>query len=1042
VATNFLHLSDLHFRPGWNEECGLVSEKAIEDINNQLANYPDSYLIFSGDISYSGGDSTLHGELIREFFDKINIPKERRIVVPGNHDLARSEISLALKSASLAGMTSECLFNDNVAKLSQFFFEPEFSNYIKLENDIAKYTCCGSSVGGEGWELDGDIGIYCLNSALGSFGGLSGGQGGAINDKGRLLIDTRSVYGWLSTNASSVRILVMHHPIDWYVDWAQVELEKIIYNNFNLVMTGHVHKGASRFSSSGPYGAITCTAPALFSRKSDELGYAFISIDALKCCSSIHYRQWTQGYEFVDGNSLSGTDNGRVSYPFKIDAIEMSNPQVDSTRSVYTIDILREEFEEAIYCYSSKNNIWVDRDLSSLPETESNREGEVITPIDAIAESPKSCIVRAPIQFGLSSLGRRIALRHAELGADDKTIVYVDIEELPVGKLDIARYIDGRCQVLKISLSGISAFVIDNFTADKKCSRVFGYFKDLFPGVSVILLCSVRNFLDIANAVDYEGVDELPTYYLHALTRRRVRELVVAYAKDIDGIDDDFVTGKIVQELESINIHRTPLNCLLLLKLAEHAFEDSPVNRTEMIQRVLYMLFVQFNKIPRYVTRPDLKDCEYALGYVAEWLLRSSRVSFSKSEFTGKIGEYCKTQLLDLDSEILFVFLLSENILTKKGQDFEFRFSYWLYFFAAHRMHHNDEFSNYILSDKRYSAFPEIIEFYTGIDRRRSNAIRRVTDDLCEMNEEFLKRTGISDDFNPFDHAIWNPSQELIEELHRLVTSSVNKSLLPQHVKDAIADKTYDRQRPYHQDVAKYVDESTLIQMVSAMKGAARALRNSDHVSPVEKMKLLDAVLVCWKRVCQILVILSPMLASEKYASFEGMGFVLASSFDKAETNEQRWGLIMNLVINNVVNWFKEDLSSKKMGALFSGYIGNHQNTLSEVMILMIMVKLRPIGWHREVESYIVRSSKNSFYLSRLLTVLEEERHVGFVKEDASHQLLKLSAMTLAKHQTGAKHPNLQLVKKMSLAMSEEETAATGRRESKPYPRKNRQSGV
>ena len=232
-------------------------------------------------------------------------------------------------------------------------------------------------------------------------------------------------------------------------------------------------------------------------------------------------------------------------------------------------------------------------------------------------------------------------------------------------------------------------------------------------------------------------------------------------------------------DIDALNIHRTPLNCLLILKLAEQAFDDSPVNRTDMIGRVLYLLFFQFDKIPRYATRPDIKDCEYALGYVCEWMIRNRKTTFTKNEFYERTQEYCKSQLLDLDSEVLFAFLISENILIRKDLFFSFRFSYWLYFFAAHRMHHSPAFAEYILSESRYSAIPEIIEFYTGIDRRRSDAVVRLTEDLKRMNAEFLARTGISNNFNPFQEALWSPSEDSIKKMLQEVSVGVSEIFPP-----------------------------------------------------------------------------------------------------------------------------------------------------------------------------------------------------------------------------------------------------------------------
>ena len=48
-----------------------------------------------------------------------------------------------------------------------------------------------------------------------------------ISDYGHLMVDTRPLHMWLGENKSSFRVLVMHHPVDWLVEWAQVELEAL-----------------------------------------------------------------------------------------------------------------------------------------------------------------------------------------------------------------------------------------------------------------------------------------------------------------------------------------------------------------------------------------------------------------------------------------------------------------------------------------------------------------------------------------------------------------------------------------------------------------------------------------------------------------------------------------------------------------------------------------------------------------------------------------------------------------------------------------------
>ena len=1014
----FLHISDLHYKPDWHEEIGLVSGEFFKDISTQIKNFENLYLAFSGDIVREGANPQHYSAFQENFvvaLDRAGISHNRRICSPGNHDISQTALDplLLMQEATISAIKDEETFNNQLSQLSESIFSSKFKNYVSCEKRFAKYTCCHSGLGGAGWELEDGIGLYCLNTALCSCGGLNDSQGRAILDKERLLIDTRFLYKWLAETDCATRILIMHHPLEWFADWAKIELEKIIAKNFQLVLSGHTHLDSAIFSSRGVGGVLHCCAPPLFTRKSENLGYAFVSIDTDGGESEVVYRQWAPRHKFVAGTNLAGNDTGKITFPTSKDNTLLAELIVPvSSSNGDTLALLQAEFDEAATCYSSKKKIWVDRDLANMPEFASERENAVVTKLSDLCLNFRSCIIRAPKQFGLTCLGRYIAIEHYRQAAKGEAIAMVDTISFPSTKGGILKHIDNRCKEINIVPSSLAGIILDNWHGDKKARQVLREIRTKFPEIPIVILQSDDDCAGIAKTFEAEDAEEFETFHLWALTRARIRELVIAHAQDLNSLDDDIVTKKIIEDIDAINIHRTPINCLLILKLTEQAFDDSPVNRTEMIGRVLYLLFYQYDKIPRYATRPDLKDCEYVLGYVCEWLVRSEKDSFTKNEFYDKVNEYCKTQILDFDCEVLFAFLVTENIFIRRGTLFKFRFSYWLYFFAAHRMHHDPSFAKYIFADRRYSSMPEIIEFYTGIDRRRSDAVDYLTKDLKKMNADFLDRTGITEDFNPFQNALWVPSNKSLEEMKKLVDTSVAESTLPVSIKDAIADKNYDRAKPYYQELATYLDGSSLIQMVQAMKGAARALRNSDHVSPKSKMELLEEVLCCWTRVCQILVVLSPILAENRRAQFEGMGFYLDNSFDQDESIDSRQNRIMSVIAENVVHWYQEDIFSKKLGALFARNIEKNQGGFSEFLTLLIMTKQRPIGWEKEVERFIIKTSKNSFYLSRIHISLQIQYKISFSNEQTRQQLRRLAAMSAAKHLTGSKNPNKKLVEK------------------------------
>jgi len=78
------------------------------------------------------------------------------------------------------------------------------------------------------------------------------------------MIDTRSLHKWLAETDFKTRILVMHHPLDWLIEWAKLELEKIISNSFQLVFSGHIHENSTTFSSRGIGKSVHCVAPPLY----------------------------------------------------------------------------------------------------------------------------------------------------------------------------------------------------------------------------------------------------------------------------------------------------------------------------------------------------------------------------------------------------------------------------------------------------------------------------------------------------------------------------------------------------------------------------------------------------------------------------------------------------------------------------------------------------------------------------------------------------------------------------------------------------------
>ena len=108
------------------------------------------------------------------------------------------------------------------------------------------------------------------------------------------------------------------------------------------------------------------------------------------------------------------------------------------------------------------------------------------------------------------------------------------------------------------------------------------------------------------------------------------------------------------------------------------------------------------------------------------------------------------------------------------------------------------------------------------------------------------------------------------------------------------------------------------------------------------------------------------------------------------------------------------------MGALFCNHIETHPTELSEVLVLLTMIRQKAPGWERETKRFILREHKNSFYLGRIFAALRTESRLGFFGERTKQELRHLAAMTIAKHEVGVKRPNTRLIKKAAEALDKE----------------------
>jgi hypothetical protein len=667
---------------------------------------------------------------------------------------------------------------------------------------------------------------------------------------------------------------------------------------------------------------------------------------------------------------------------------------------------LTDSLSSALSSFSSQKNIWVTPHINRVSE---GRAGDKTT-IDtaSIVENPSSIIIKARQQYGATTLAHYL-IHEAWIAENTSFWLYLDSSRLKPHKKEIDKEVNKILNKLGLSHDDIECVILDEFSSViNNGNQLLAVVSDYFKDKPLMLMYSIDE-----NPLTKEEIKlprEFTSLYLWALDRKGVRSLVSNYNSESAIAEDTKVLNKVVNDLEALNIPRTPQNCLTILKISELEFDDSPVNRAEMISRVLHLLF-NIDDIPHYKTRPDLKDTEFTLGYFCEQIIKNKRIYFTREHFIKDLSAFCLQNEIDLEIHIIFDILFSNNIIVNRNEGFCFKFTYWIYYFSAHRMLHDSEFSDYILQDLNYLNYPEIIEFHTGIDRRRNEALKVIIKDLKSTERIVNDKCNLPENFDIFKIAKWLPSEAQLEVMEKEMSDGVAVSSLPDEIKDEYADRGYNRGTPLTQNLHHILEEYSLLRLMQNIKSGSLALRNSDFADKKLKHELLDAVLQGIKQLTNVLVAMSPILAKNNQASVEGASFYLSGDF--SEKLDKKLNQIISCLPSNMVAWYVDQLFSQKMSTLVNNKINQETDNFKTHYLNLLIIVKRPKNWDVNISEYILSVDKNSFYLLDILNALDAEYKFSYASATEIQKVGGLIKLCKGKHNRLLK--NLSVKKAHSL---------------------------
>jgi hypothetical protein len=1043
---NWLHLTDLH--------CGLPEQpslwpnvreafwKDLEELHSKSG--PWHAVLFTGDLVQSGGKAEftqLEDKVLGPLWAhlaKLGTKEPALLTVPGNHDLTRPDP----KRAALRLMLQTNGFAD-IAE--DFWSEPSCEYREIVTGSFANYqSWVNKNTRNKGLTITPGIlpGDFAASLDVQTANGLPLKIGIAgINTtflqltKGdfrkRLVFDPKQLHqacggdlpAW--TESHDACILMTHQGPDWLDKKSATEAYAEVNpaGRFAVHLFGHMHETILQSSATGGgktvrqwqgsslFGLEKFGDPPQTERRHGYgAGRIEFDNDGAAIC---HWprraiKDVANGWRFTPDHESCVLDEGKsCTKPARLEkkfgksesgeraqaepALGTGLPggkERDYQRHLQEMEL---QLQHALEAFKGQPTVFLEPKLSKTREF--NDKPNELGPL---MENPRETLILAPPEFGLTCLGLHM---QAEAFRRHALWLYIDADHTKGRK--ISDLIDERLLHYHADAGDLKCIILDNCNPSNIDHLTM--VKNItfrFPVLPIIILAEDSMVIDPAGNLAKLGRD-FTILHLQALSRNSMRQLVCGYnaAKRI-GTEDMLVSG-VAEHLESINIHRTPLNCYTLLRVLDSNYNEKLLNKSKLLRAILFVLFTDFESFSHLSKKPEVDECAFVLGSFCKDLVKQSARSFNASGFITTLKEFCKNNGIVLDVDTMVTVLVENNILIERGSEFEFRHKYWIFYFAAEWMRHDDGFKQLMLKERNYANYPDIIEFYSGTDGKRADAIETLLTDLTSLIDEVDKKIGIEASFDPLSSLLWDPSEEYIQKARTQIAERVESSNLPAEIKDKHADKFYLSAAPYDQSIRKFLKDYSVLHLLQGIKAASRALRNSSFVDVQLRYQITSAIFRGWEEISKVVFWLSPILAKEGRATHDGFSIVLAEGF--SENLEQRFNEIVTSNPGNIVKMLGGDLASKKIGPLLETCFQGTDSMLQKHMLTVFVATVRPTGWYETTLNYINLLNPRSFYLGHLLSRLTNEITHGDLEHDEERELKRLTRAILSKREYAPK---------------------------------------
>ncbi|WP_298328406.1 metallophosphoesterase [uncultured Dokdonia sp.] len=841
-----LHLTDLHYKNKgkYFEDSIRIVEALIKSIS-KYENKVD-IVIFSGDLVWSGEIFNDFEEaeafFITPICEALNIDKVNFFICPGNHDVYRG-VELDDISDSILKLQNnddldkyvvknekrsleESLLNlTHYFKFQKQFFKNHFSDYGDTESD-SLYTIHEREIDSK------SIGIVSMNSAWRA--------NNSDTDSGNLLFPISHIKrASRQIRDCDVKILILHHPLSDFKYWNKLELEDVIYKDFHLMFSGHVHSNRDSLHATSDIGIYHSTSSASLSYGNEEIGFTLLKVNSedfsLKIKNAIYSRP--EG-EFYFG------DRKNIQIPISKEK-ELQNKFRKTIRKRFA-----EKSDEANKLFISYREITVENNFLSLFTTPIVKLQSQSHPkptktknlliADLVSNKDENQILFGRDKSGKSSIIYKLCL--------DILNQFNELQMLPV-LVNCGNYIKSNKTINVIEL--LSDFYEVNRKTAERLSKQYHIkiLLDDFKGNEPFIVTPLSKYINRHNNVSVVAVANETMFasftggligeitfvnrYIYDITRTEIRQLTHKWP-NIPKNKKEVVLEKINTLFSQLNIPSNYWTVSLFIWIFEKNVDVNIGNNFQLIDLYVDNLLDKDNFILSKQYKIDFNDLKDFLSDLAFHLVKNhtgTSYLLSYVELINYIDSYKKAnKKFVIETEEILELILDKGIIKKSfDAKYTFRLNGVFEYFLGYFMAYNKKFRNEIIKDGHfYLSFRNEFEVCAGLIPQDAKFVKKI----FKKTKEIYNETNSNLEKTDLDQLLVSKVSEvygLNSQINEILKSTLSESL-DDDDKDSIMESlSPSNNRLSDVNLKKYYAtiESTSDNLEDALFILGRVFRNS-----------------------------------------------------------------------------------------------------------------------------------------------------------------------------------------------------------------------